>query len=111
MNYVNRPDYNRSEELKARKDGAKLVKNSGRGMNKGDAIYRDIYMVDYKFTEKASYSLNLAKFKELEKQATRQGMDPITVAVFECYNDKSIAMIDWDLLKEILDERSFIGEQ
>lgn len=102
---------NRKEEVKARKDGAKLVKNSGRGMNKGDATYKGIYMVDYKFTEKASYSVNLAKFKALEKQAWAENQEAITVAVFETHGDKSLAIIDWDLLMQILDERNIIGEQ
>lgn len=102
---------NRKEEVKARSDGAKLVKNSGRGMNKGDAIYNGIYMVDYKFTEAASYSVNLKKFQALQKQAWHENMEPITVAVFEKHGDRSIAIIDWELLKELLDQRSIIGEQ
>lgn len=95
---------NRKEELQARKDGAKVVKNSGRGMNKGDATLEN-YMVDYKFTEKSSYSLNLAKFNALEKQAWREGKTAITVAVFEEPRGKTIAMIEWEALKELIDEQ------
>ncbi len=94
---------NRREELQARKDGAKLVKNSGRGMNKGDATIGD-YMIDYKFTEAASYSLNLKKFHALEKQAWREGKTAITVAVFDANRGKSGAIVDWETLKELIDD-------
>jgi predicted nucleic acid-binding protein len=107
-----RPDYNRKEVVKARQDNAELVKNSGRGMNKGDAIYRGIYLIDYKFTEAASFSVNLQKFQALQKQGWHQnnGMDSIMVAVFENHGGKAIAMIDWDLLREILEQRSIVGD-
>lgn len=92
---------NRKELEQARKDNADLVKNSGRGMNKGDATLGK-YMVDYKFTEKNSYALNLEKFKALEKQAWREDKEAITVAVFEEHRGRTIAMIDWDILKEMI---------
>lgn len=98
------PDYNRLEARQAKKDKAKVVKNSGRGMNKGDAILHDKYMLDYKFTEKASYSTNLAKFNALEKQAWRQRLHAITVSVHTDHGGKAIAHIEWELLKEILEE-------
>lgn len=95
---------NDKERRQAKRDGADVVKNSGRGMNKGDATLEN-YMVDYKFTEKASYSVNLAKFNALEKQAWREGKTAITVAVFEDHRGKAIAMIEWEALKELIDEQ------
>ena len=98
-----RPDYNRKEELKARKDSAELVKNSGRGMRKGDARYQN-FIIDYKFTEAKSFSLNVDKFKKHEKDAWKEGMEGCFVVVFDNSNEKSIALVDWDILKSILDD-------
>src|SRR5687767_3817092 len=103
-NYMNgRPDYNRKEELKARRDGAELVKNSGRGMRKGDAKYQN-FKIDYKFTEAKSFTLNIDKFKSHEKDAWREGFEGCFVTVFDKYNEKAIAIVDWDILKSILDD-------
>jgi hypothetical protein len=95
-------DYNRAEELRARKDGATLVKNSGRGMRKGDARIGST-LIDYKFTESKSFSINVEKFKEFEKQAYKEGYDPVIVAIFEAHKGKAIAMVDWDELRELLE--------
>lgn len=95
---------NRKELLQARKDGAEVVKNSGRGMAKGDATLGS-YMIDYKFTEAASYSLNLKKFHDLEKQAWREGKTAVTVAIFDKHNGKGVAIIEWEALKELLNEQ------
>jgi hypothetical protein len=95
-------DINRLEELQARRDGAKLVKNSGRGQRKGDAILDD-YMLDYKFTSKNSYAINLDKFNALEKQAWDERKEPIVIAIFTESKDKALAIIAWEELKELLD--------
>lgn len=100
---MTRPDYNRKEELRARKDGAALVSNSGRGMRKGDAVYRG-YKVDYKFTDAASFSLNVGKFKSHEKDSWREGFEGCFVVVFDNHNEKAVAMIDWDNLKALLED-------
>jgi hypothetical protein len=99
------PDYNAAERRQARKDGVSVVKNSGRHMNKGDAK-NDELLIDYKFTEGKSYSLNLEKFTKHEKDAIRIGRIGVVVAVFTTHRDRSIAMIDWDILQEILKEKS-----
>lgn len=96
--------YNRAEELQARKDGAELVKNSGRGMRKGDARLNGKYLLDYKFTDGKSYSINLDKFKDFEKQAWAERLNPIIVAIFRSYGDKGLAILPWEDLKEIIRE-------
>ena len=96
-------DYNRSEELRARRDGAVLVKNSGRGMRKGDAR-RGSFLIDYKFTEKKSYALNVDTFNAFVQQSFLEGLAPVVVAVFEQHKGKAIAMIDWDYLMDMHDE-------
>lgn len=93
-------DYNRAEELQAKRDGAKLVANSGRGMRKGDARLGNL-LIDYKFTLSKSYSLNLEQYEKFAKQAFIEGMTPVTVAVFEGNKGRTIAMVDWDYLKEL----------
>ena len=50
------PDYNKREKAEAKKMGAKLTKNSGRGMRKGDGTWRN-FLVDWKFASK-SFTLN-----------------------------------------------------
>ena len=95
-------DFNRLEELRARRDGADLVKNSGRGMRKGDAR-RGSFLIDYKFTEKKSYALNIEAVNAFSKQAYSEGYTPVIVAVFEEHKSRAIAMIDWDLLMEMHD--------
>lgn len=96
-------DYNKAEASKARKDGAQLVKNSGRGLNKGDAK-TDHLLIDYKFTEKNSYSINIGAWRKHEldafKSADRQ---PVVVAVFTEHKDKSLAIVDWQFLLELME--------
>lgn len=104
-----RPNYNRKEQLMARKDKAELIKNSGRGMRKGDATFLNC-KVDYKFTEAKSFSLNIDKFKNHEKDSYREGYEGCFVVVFENYNDKQVAIIDWDLLKDILRKQDITDE-
>lgn len=96
-------DYNRLEKAKALKDGASLVKNSGRGLNKGDAK-TDHLLIDYKFTTKDSYSINIGDWRKHEldafKSADRQ---PVVVAIFTGHKDKSLAIVDWEFLQELME--------
>lgn len=96
-------DFNAAEAKKAKQDGAVLVKNSGRGERKGDARLHG-YLLDYKFTERKSFACNVEAFKKHEKDAWREGYEPIIIAIFDGYKDKSIAMIDWEVLKNLFDE-------
>jgi hypothetical protein len=94
-------DYNKLEKKKAAKDGAALVKNSGRGMNKGDAK-TDQLLIDYKFTGKNSYSINHGAWRKHELDAVRCGREPVIVAIFTEHKDKSLAIVDWEYLKELM---------
>lgn len=95
------PNYNRMEELRARKDGATLVANSGRGMRKGDARFGE-YLLDYKFTEKNSFSLNFNKQRDFDKQAWAERMESVTVVIFTEKVDRAYAILDWDHLREMI---------
>lgn len=101
---------NRKEELRARMDGARLVKNSGRGMNKGDAVYHNI-LIDYKFTEKDSYSLNINKFQKHLQDAFSHRLQPAIVVIYENHKNRAIAMVEWPLLQELIDENNDLHSQ
>lgn len=100
-------DYNREEELQARRDDAVLVKNSGRGLRKGDAR-RGSFCIDYKFTEAKSYSLNKAKHKKHIMDAFKEGYEGVVVACFD--SGETIAMIDWNYLMQMDDELKELRE-
>jgi hypothetical protein len=62
-----------SEAGEAKRDGAKLVSNSGRGQNtkKGDAILED-FVIDYKEYAK-SYSVSIDNIAKLDTDAYKNG--------------------------------------
>lgn len=95
--------YNRNEQKQAKNDNAKPVKNSGRGVRKGDAL-RGFLMVDYKFTESNSFSINIDAWKKLNQQAYAEGYEPTIVVVFENHNDRELAIVDWQYLKDLEDK-------
>lgn len=92
-------DFNRLEKKMAVRDGNVPVKNSGRGQRKGDAR-GDELLVDYKFTEKQSFSLNLKAFKKHEKDAWNEQLQAAVVVVYTEFGNKRIAMVDYDWLLE-----------
>lgn len=92
--------YNDLEKRQAKKDGATVIKNSGRGEVKGDAK-TDSLLIDYKFCAGKSYSLGIEGFTKHYKDATRQDKQGVLVAVFRSYQDRAIAMVDWDYLQQL----------
>ena len=60
-----------SERSLAKKDGAKLQPNSGRGYRKGDAIWRG-HLVDYKEYAK-SYSITQKNWEKMRRDAWGEG--------------------------------------
>lgn len=96
-------DFNRDEELMARKDGAKLVKNSGRGQNKGDAV-RGNLCIDYKFTDSKSYSISEKNWRKHENDSFRAGKEPVIVSVFRMLGGLRLAIVRWDYLMGLEDE-------
>lgn len=97
-------DYNKLEAKRAKADGATVVNNSGRGQYaKGDAK-TDELLIDYKFTEKGSFSVNLKKFEKHEKDGRdrqRQGM--YVVEFTEDVHNKRLAIVEWGYLQELQD--------
>lgn len=91
---------NEQEAKLAKANGAQVVKNSGRGLNKGDAK-TDTLLIDYKFTDKKSFSLNIEAFRKHELDAVRVQRQPVIVAVFQEHKKRQIAMVDWSYLLEL----------
>lgn len=92
------PDYNKMEKRKAKRDGVRLVNNSGRGQySKGDAK-DDNHLYDYKFTKNKTFSLNLEAFLKHRKDAWKSGLEGVIVVDFYERNH-SVAIIDWDVLQ------------
>lgn len=101
-------DYNRLEQIQAKRDGAELVKNSGRGFRKGDAR-RGSLLIDYKFCSKGSYSLNFKAFDKHYMDAYREGFEGVVVAIPE--EGKKIAMIEWEYLLQLEDRVSLAEDR
>lgn len=94
------PDYNKLEKKQAKKDGATLVRNSGRGVEKGDAKLGQ-FLIDYKFNAK-SFQLGLENWKKMKKDAWGNGMrSPVISIVFE---DKTqVAIVEWEWFMELIE--------
>lgn len=92
----------RNEKREAKMDGAKLVKNSGRGEAKGDATL-DLgtfsFLVDYKHYAK-SFTLNPKSWGKMVKDAwNSQQREPLIKVCFE--DGHQVAIVDWNLFKEL----------
>lgn len=98
-------DYNKLEAKQAKRDGAVVVANSGRGMRKGDARTDD-FLIDYKFTEKASYSLGVKDYQKFKIQSYSDGdRQPVVVVIFDQFKEE-VAMVDWQYLKDLVGENT-----
>lgn len=90
---------NKLEKKEAEKDGAKLVRNSGRGADKGDAKLED-FLLDYKFIKK-SFQFKLADWKKLWKDAWQSNnRSPIIVLKFD--DGTKLAIIEWEYIKDFV---------
>lgn len=93
-----------SEKSEAKRDGAKLQKNSGRGkIQKGDALWRG-FCVDYKEYSK-SFTVDKKVWGKICNDAWASGnREPaIKLILGEGYSKTRIALISWSRLEELLD--------
>lgn len=96
-----------SEYQESRRDGAKLVKNSGRSTstNKGDAILDKVILVDYKEGKK-SFTLNKEVWAKLRTDAVKQGnLEPTLKVVLGEQNEPKLRLfiVEEDLFWEMKD--------
>ncbi len=87
--------YDDIEKREANRDGAVLVKNSGRSSkttNKGDAIMDEDFLVDYKFTEK-SFTLSRSVWAKVSTDAMVNGnRSPLLKVIMEGDQDSTLRL-------------------
>jgi len=87
-------DWNQRERRSAKKDGAKVIPNSGRGFKKGDALLDEEWLIDYKHNEK-TFTLSATSWAKHSKDAWNDGQyKPIVKVIFG--DGRTIAILDWD---------------
>jgi len=94
-----------SERGEAKRDGAKLQKNSGRGQyQKGDATWRS-FLVDYKEYEK-SISITKEIWAKVCTDTFKVSREkfPVLKLILGRDNSKTrLAVIEWALLEELIE--------
>lgn len=101
-------DWNAAERRQAKKDGAKTVKNSGRGKIKGDATHGE-FVVDYKHRSK-SFSMTEKEWAKLCKDAWSNGNRyPLMKIIYG--EGREVAILDWHLFMEMAKEQGLIQEE
>lgn len=94
-----------SERGEAKRDGAKLQKNSGRGQyQKGDATWRS-FLVDYKEYEKSiSITKEIwAKVCTDTFKVSREKFPVLKLILGRDNNKTRLAVIEWALLEELVE--------
>ena len=92
----------RTEKEEIKKDKAKAVKNSGRGLKKGDA-YLNKFLVDYKHNEK-SFTLTLKAWQKMRKDSWNANYKyPCISVVMGCDSESKVAIIDWEVFRELVE--------
>ena len=95
-------DYNKKEKAEAKRMGAKLNKNSGRGMRKGDGTWRN-FLVDWKFANK-SFTLNKdvwAKVVTDTLKSDREKNPALIIVLGEGNQTVRLAIIEQEVLEEL----------
>lgn len=94
-----------SEKRLAKQDGAKLVKNSGRGHMKGDAKLPP-FLIDYK-EYSSTFTIKKAAWLKHADDAWNQGhQEPLFSVELRDPNGKSIrlAVVDWNIFLDMLED-------
>ena len=98
---------NEREAREAKEDGAKLVKNSGRGMVKGDA-HLGQYLIDYKFYAK-QYSVSIKNWKKVKEDAINEGYKVPVISIVLGDSTK-LAVLDWERFMELRASHEYYQE-
>ena len=92
----------RTEKEEIKRDGAKAVKNSGRGMRKGDAM-RNQFLIDYKHCEK-SHTVSVVNWRKLAKDAWNEHYKhPLLCLVLGDNSQHKLAVIEWPVFLELME--------
>lgn len=95
-------DYNKREKAEAKRMGAKLNKNSGRGMRKGDGTWRN-FLVDWKFANK-SFTLNKDVWSKVVTdtlKSDREKNPALIIVLGEGNQTVRLAIIEQEVLEEL----------
>ncbi len=91
----------RTEKEEIKRDNAKAVKNSGRGLRKGDASLHK-FLVDYKHNEK-TFTLTLKAWTKMRKDAWNANYKyPCISVVFGENSETKVAIIDWEVFQDLI---------
>lgn len=93
-----------SERSEAKRDGAKLQKNSGRGkIQKGDATWKN-FVVDYKEYE-SSISITPSIWAKICTDTFKVSRDkyPVLKLILGGKNKTRLAVIEWSLLEDLIE--------
>jgi hypothetical protein len=93
-----------SEKSESRRDGARLVKNSGRGQVKGDATWKD-FVVDYKEYGK-SFSINQDAWAKICTDAMKndRNKSPLLKLIIGTGQKKvRLAVIEFAVLEDMVE--------
>lgn len=92
----------RTEKEEAKRDGATPVKNSGRGLRKGDATMNQ-FVIDYKHNGK-TFTLTRDAWIKLRKDAWKSNYKyPLISVVLGEDSDVKVGIIEWSVLKELIE--------
>jgi hypothetical protein len=96
----------RTEKQEIKKDKAKSVKNSGRGIKKGDARFYE-FLVDYKHNKK-TFVLSHKNWLSLRKEAWKDNYKyPCVSVVMGTDSETKVAIIDWEVFKELIGDTAY----
>ena len=103
-------DYNKAEKAEAHRIGAKLHKNSGRNMVKGD-MSNDDFVIDAKFA-KASFTINLDVWAKICTDTMRvdKSKAPLLYLIIGEGNKKvRLAVMEYDMLEYLLERSNSVN--
>lgn len=94
-------DYNKREAAEAKRIGAKIHKNSGRGMVKGD-MSNDDFVIDAKFAKK-TFTISRDVWGKICTDALRQdsGKSPMLLLIVG-EPPIRLAVVEYDVLEDLM---------
>ena len=96
----------RDEKQEIKRDKAKGVKNSGRGLKKGDAVFHK-FLLDYKHNT-STFTLSREAWIKMRKDAWRSNYSyPCISVVLGENSDTKVAIIDWEVFKDLVEGSNY----